>query len=170
MSQPAALSSLLQGLFARQGWAERIQAHEVWRTWDQIVGPQIAAQARPARLRGDVLEVKVNHPLWMQQLQLMKPKLLAALNSRYEKALIRDLFFRPGRIAPVARSAAQPRAPWKDVELSDAEVATIEQLVTTCTDPALQRELRRLYRKQRQLDRYRQDIASRPNNSTTSAE
>lgn len=170
MSQPTALSSLLHGLFARQGWDDRIRAHEVWCTWDQVVGPQIASQARPARLRGDVLEVKVNHPIWMQQLQLMKPKLLAALNSRYEKVLIRDLFFRPGRIAPPPKSPKTTPAPWKEMVLSEEDMGVIEQQLASCTDPALQRELRRLYRKQRQLDRYRQEISSRLSHAATSGE
>ena len=166
MSQPTAVAGLLKGLFARQGWDERIQAHEVWCTWDQIVGPQIARQARPARLRGDVLEIKVNHPIWMQQLQLMKPKLLSTLNSRFEKALIRDLFFRPGRIEAPVRMTRQLQTPWKAITLSSDDVAAIEQQLATCDDPELRRELRRLYQKQRQLDHYR----SRPNSADTSAE
>lgn len=48
-------------------------------SWEQAVGPEIARHAQPTGMRGDVLELVVDSSVWAQQLQLQRPRLLAAL-------------------------------------------------------------------------------------------
>ena len=69
-----------------------------------LVGPTLAVHSQPWRVRGDVLEVRVDHAVWMQQLQLQKSNILQQLNSRLEGDSIRDLFWSFGTIRPPRRT------------------------------------------------------------------
>ncbi|MEY2475527.1 MAG: hypothetical protein QOG87_842 [Actinomycetota bacterium] len=44
--------------------------------WDDIVGPAVAAHARPMSLRDGVLRVEVDEPGWATQLRYLAPDIL----------------------------------------------------------------------------------------------
>lgn len=71
-------------------------AHRIGSSWEEIVGAQIAAHCRPLGLRGDVLELQVDSPVWSQQLQLRKPELLARLEEKLGPDAPRELRFQVG--------------------------------------------------------------------------
>ncbi|MBJ21618.1 MAG: DUF721 domain-containing protein [bacterium] len=71
-------------------------AHRIGSRWEEIVGPQIAAHCRPLGIRGGVLELEVDSPVWSQQLQLRKPELLARLEDDLGKEAPRELRFQVG--------------------------------------------------------------------------
>lgn len=91
------ISGVLAGLFAERHWEERLGQHQLFQFWDEVVGAEIARQARPAVIRGTVLWVEVIDSIWMQQLHLQKIMLLAALNSRLPGDGLSDIRFRIGR-------------------------------------------------------------------------
>ena len=71
-------------------------AHRIGAHWEEIVGPQIAAHCRPLGIRGSVLELEVDSPVWSQQLQLRKPELLAKLAEHLGRDAPRELRFQVG--------------------------------------------------------------------------
>ncbi len=71
-------------------------AHRIGELWPEIVGPQVAEHCRPKGLRGDVLELEVDSPVWSQQLQLRKTELLAKLADRLGPDAPRELRFQVG--------------------------------------------------------------------------
>jgi len=142
------LGDALGSLARSQQWEEKLQRYQAWQIWDQAVGPQIAAHARPSRLRKTVLEVTVDQPVWMQQLQLMKPQLLAKLNAHLGQAPIDDIFLRRGRLPiPEAPSSATTSGP-RPRALSPEEEARIADLLQAVSDPDLHQCLKRILRKQ----------------------
>ena len=90
-------------------------AAAIWRVWADAVGQQIARRAQPVRLRGTTLVVAVASAPWMQELQLLKPTVLAALHARLPRALVRDLYFTLTELGDHSTSAptraARPAAP-----------------------------------------------------------
>ena len=58
---------------------------EVQRAWPEAVGAAIAAEATPTRERGGVLTVSCSASVWAQELDLMAPQILAALNERLDR-------------------------------------------------------------------------------------
>jgi predicted nucleic acid-binding Zn ribbon protein len=44
--------------------------------WDEIVGPAVAAHARPVSLRDGVLRVEVDEPGWATQLRYLAPDVI----------------------------------------------------------------------------------------------
>ena len=53
---------------------------EVQRVWEQAAGPAIAAQAAPVAEREGVVTVQCSSAVWMQEVDLLGPVLVDALN------------------------------------------------------------------------------------------
>jgi predicted nucleic acid-binding Zn ribbon protein len=68
---------------------------EVLAAWDSAVGERIAKVARPVRLSGGVVTVSVESPVWSQQLAMMAPSIVSALNEAIGKDTVRELRFSP---------------------------------------------------------------------------
>lgn len=149
MKRAQSVSSLLKEMLDKPGFGEQITRHQAWLVWDKIVGKQIAARARPLRLRKGVLEIAVDHPVWMQQLQMMKPQILSKIQNKVPAAGITDLYLRKttGQASAPASPAATPKKtqPLKNIELNASELAQIDELVKDIADPELQNELRQFF-------------------------
>ena len=100
-NQAAGISSLIEQILASKGLDKKLQQYRAWTVWDEVVGPQIAQHAQPLRIRESVLEVRVENPTWMQQLQLLKPKILKELNQRLGESTLNDMRGAFDLLAPV---------------------------------------------------------------------
>ena len=92
---PRSLSSIreaLESALARLSIADELTHYPIWSEWDAIVGEAIARHARPRRLRGGVLVVAVDGPDWMHELRFLKDDLLAKLNGRLGRPVVRDVY------------------------------------------------------------------------------
>jgi hypothetical protein len=63
-----------------------IEFHHLKEAWLQAVGPVLAGQAEPTRLRSGVLHVTVSSPAWSQEIQMQQRLILARLKSILRKA------------------------------------------------------------------------------------
>jgi hypothetical protein len=161
MRRAAGLGVILQDWLQQRGVAERLQDYRAWQLWNEVVGPQIAARAQPSRIRNGVLEIKVDQPVWMQQLQLMKPQLLARLNDRLGAPVFHDLYLRRGQPAPPVRPPARHLPP-PPLPLPAATEARIEEIVGSLTDTELRQRLRGILRRQAQLEERQRSVAQDP--------
>jgi predicted nucleic acid-binding Zn ribbon protein len=82
------------------GLGEIARAARVGVCWADAVGPEVASHARPEGMRGGVLEVSVDTSVWCQDLQMNRPRLLAALRERLGEDAPEDLRFRVGYNRP----------------------------------------------------------------------
>ena len=73
---PRRVGDDLDELLRRAGGAGGVAAARVWARWDEVVGPAVAAHARPAALKGSTLVVAVDTPAYATQLRLLGPQLL----------------------------------------------------------------------------------------------
>jgi len=160
MKQAEQVSSLLKKILGQPGMGEQLNRHQAWLVWDQLVGKQIAARARPFKLRKGVLEVQVDHPVWMQQLQMMKPQILEKIAAKIPNAGITDIYLRQTRNPQTyhprkVKSASEPPS-WTKVELADSDKKSIEQSLSSVSNPELKYELKKLFTMQKQLDKERE--------------
>jgi predicted nucleic acid-binding Zn ribbon protein len=86
------LGDALRAALARLPGATGLVHYPIWAEWSATVGPTLAAHARPAQLRRDVLVVTVDGPEWMQELQYVKRELCAKLNARLGSNVVRDIY------------------------------------------------------------------------------
>lgn len=158
MRKAASAGDLLEHLLESLGLSERIEQCRALVVWDEVVGDQIARQTRPLRMREGVLEVTVAQPVWMQQLQLMKPQILKRLNERLGGTTVTDIFLKRGRLQP--RPEEEPELPplWTTVTLSAEESRQIREAVAKLEDPELRREMQAFLEKQARLSKARQDV------------
>jgi predicted nucleic acid-binding Zn ribbon protein len=94
--KPTAVGDLIGQVLGDLGLDGVAKAHQIGARWEEIVGAHVAAHCRPLGLRGDVLELEVDSPVWSQQLQLRKPELLAALEQSFGPDAPRELRFQVG--------------------------------------------------------------------------
>lgn len=95
-SQPTAVADVVGRVLGDLGLDGVARAHQIGAIWEEAVGRQVAAHCRPLGLRGAVLELQVDSPVWSQQLQLRKPELLAALERVLGADAPRELRFQVG--------------------------------------------------------------------------
>ncbi len=151
MRQAARAGDLVDKLLKGLGLDDRLQQYRALIIWESVVGPQIAARTRPVRIREGVLEVNVDQPTWMQQLQLMKPKILAQLNDELGKATIKDLYLKRGRVNLRSEKPIDQPPAWRMVQLDDGEKQQVAGLLTTIEDPDLRDEMEKFLLKQMRL-------------------
>lgn len=157
LPRPLRTSSILHKFLIEQGLTGKLNSYRIWQLWPSIVGPQIAARTQPLRLRDQVLEVRVDHPVWMQQLQLMKPQLLQRLNQQLGSDTIKDIYLRRGRLAPSSSNEPDNAPP----PLRNAPPVTtedqkrIENSLQSVTDDAVKNGLRHIFELQSRLDQLR---------------
>ncbi len=140
MKRAARAGSIVAELFASRGQTDKMRQYRAWQVWDKVVGAQIARHARPLRMRDRVLEVRVDQPVWMQQLRMMAPQILQKLNNALGEQLIDEIYWRRGNVKPPrVEEAFQPlRAP-----LSDEERQQIETSLPPLANPELREALLR---------------------------
>lgn len=157
MRSASRAGSILQQLFHAQGLERRLREYRAWEVWEQVVGQQIAGHARPLRLREGVLEVRVDQPIWMQQLRLMAPEILQKLNHALGEELIRELYWRrgtPRHEEPLGPSPARVKPLPK---LTAAEQQRIDETAAALPDHELQSSLKSLLSLQARLNKQRRE-------------
>ncbi len=70
------------------------QVAQIAAAWPELVGPQLAANTRPARLENKILLVHVTHPAWLMELRgAPAAEILARLQARFGKTALQNLRF-----------------------------------------------------------------------------
>jgi len=79
------LSDNLNTVFHGQQWGRQAYLFSLARHWSEITGKERALHSMPAFFRRNVLWVYVHSSIWMQHMQLVKPELLAQINTFLQK-------------------------------------------------------------------------------------
>lgn len=72
------VGELLRDFLREKGWLAGNPYEPLFSEWKSIAGVALAAHSRLVDVRNGVLLVEVDHPGWLQMLQLRKTSLLAA--------------------------------------------------------------------------------------------
>ena len=151
LKKAARAGDLVEKLLKGFGLDERLHQYRALIIWEDVVGPQIAARTRPVRIRDNILEVNVDQPTWMQQLQLMKPKILAQLNAELGENTIKDLYLKRGKVNVRVDKQVEPPPAWRLVQLDDTEKNQVAELLVAIEDPELRNEMEKFLLKQTRL-------------------
>lgn len=86
----AALRRVVGGLSGGQG--SDIVA--ILGCWDAVVGPQVAAHARPRRVEAGVLRVDVDEPGWATQLKYLRGTIIERVNEHLGADIVQSIELR----------------------------------------------------------------------------
>ena len=70
----------------------------VWELWESAVGPEIAANARPAAVNGGLLLVHVSNSTWRHHLRFFEQEIIDRLNAAMGEKRVQRLQFKIGPI------------------------------------------------------------------------
>lgn len=137
--KPEALGPILQKVLKKRNVPFNLEEKKLLSLWDRAVGPQIAAQTRPRRIKGKTLLVDVSTSVWMHQLHFLKADIITQFNSLAQKELIRNIFFSLGTIDRIPSSfQEEPAAPAASGVLKKRD----RRMIDDCTECIADEELR----------------------------
>lgn len=137
------LGNILQTILKKRAVPLPRQDPALVRIWRRTVGPSIAAQTYPDRLRRETLYVRVSTPVWMHQLQFMKQDILDRLNAQMNDRQVKTLHFLLGEVPPLTPQPSHPQPP-KPVHLKARDRKIIEESTAQLRDPELRDIFRRV--------------------------
>lgn len=92
------VSEIVPKVIKSIGLKKKADEIQVLLDWNSIVGAEISKKTKPAGVKRGVLNVLVESSAWMNELQLMKPEIMAKIENRFGRNRIRDIKFSLGRI------------------------------------------------------------------------
>jgi predicted nucleic acid-binding Zn ribbon protein len=98
LSKPVHIGELLPGMVAGMRKDRDAAMMEVFDRWEALVGPVIAANSLPVGFKGPLLLVHVADSVWMQQLQFLKPELMARINAGLTQTQVSEIRFKIGPV------------------------------------------------------------------------
>ncbi|MHB8927315.1 MAG: DUF721 domain-containing protein [Bacillota bacterium] len=152
--KPTAIGKVLEESLERMELRKTMREKLALFIWEEAAGPEIARFTRPVRVQRGVMTVETASPTWSQQLTLLRPGLLEAINRRLGERLIKDLRFHSGQglgaIPPAAGQTTSGRpADHEQPPLSPAELAVVDEWVAVIDDPAMRERWRQVMVKAR---------------------
>jgi predicted nucleic acid-binding Zn ribbon protein len=155
------MEGLLSNFDAHGG--QRVRESQAIAYWPAVVGPQAAEASEAENVRDGTLFVRTRSSVWSQELTFLKSTIVAELNRRIGKPVIREIVFRAQGVRKKAREE-EPKGPSDDdleaVILSAADREALESdtlRLTGITDPRLRISLARRMLRDRKLRRWRLD-------------
>jgi hypothetical protein len=138
MSGMEKLGSVLLSSFDNLALRERIAYDTLKRHWHSLCGEPLSLHTFPADLKGGVLTLNVDAPLWLRQVTLLK----TALKDRLQSHGVVEVRARLGRVSPsVQRETAGADRPKAALGLSSADAAWVQGAVSGVGDEDLREVL-----------------------------
>jgi predicted nucleic acid-binding Zn ribbon protein len=111
---PQPLGQAIDGLLADQGWRGQAAVGGAFGRWSEIVGPELAAHARPDGFTDGELTVVTDSTAWATQVRLLAPNLVRRLNAELGDGTVRRVRVR-GPAPPPAGPGSGPggRRGWR---------------------------------------------------------
>jgi hypothetical protein len=122
--------------------ADRLAELRLRRSWEAVVGSDIARRARPGSLAEGCLTVVVDNSPWLHELNLRQPELLARIRARC--ASVRVLRLTVGSLGADPEAAPIPEPPPVPAVLSERDRREIDEATATISDAALAATAQRL--------------------------
>ncbi|MBC8418347.1 MAG: DUF721 domain-containing protein [Desulfobacterales bacterium] len=69
---------------------------DIWKVWDEVVGPTISDSARPSQIKKKRLMVTVSDPIWLQELKFLESTIREKLNRKLGREVVDKIEFRVG--------------------------------------------------------------------------
>jgi predicted nucleic acid-binding Zn ribbon protein len=92
--EPRRVAESLEGTARRMGAPSVGVLGAIFARWEELVGPEVAAHAKPRSLRAGVLIVEVDQPAWATQLRYLSTDVLGRVKDAAGPDGVRELQIR----------------------------------------------------------------------------
>lgn len=90
-ADPSPLKSLLGSAATRFGLDDALATGTLWKRWADVVGPDVAAHAQPTSLRGGVLRIRADSPVWAHEIGYLAEEIKHKANSALGRSVISEV-------------------------------------------------------------------------------
>jgi predicted nucleic acid-binding Zn ribbon protein len=103
---------VLEAASRRFGISDALRTGMLWERWPSIVGPDIAAHARPSSLREGVLRVRTDSPAWATEIGYLAEVIRTQINDALGQVVVKEVraWTGPGSSSGVERVESAPAA------------------------------------------------------------
>jgi len=84
---------ILNSLIKNYSPTEGETYHSFFRSWAKVAGQDAAAHSKVEDIKGSVVVIQVDHPGWIQMIQMKKKPILKKIQNLYPELGITDLRF-----------------------------------------------------------------------------
>lgn len=85
------IKSVLDSFLRKTGLDKPVLQNRALVVWNDVVGDAVAKRTTPEEVKHGTLVVKVDTPVWRNELSLRKQEILKALNRHLGKQVINDI-------------------------------------------------------------------------------
>ena len=110
-AKPEILGEIIHKILKKRNIPHASTDRYLLNVWRRAVGPQIAAQTYPDKLKRGSLFVRVSAPALLHQLQFMKEEILGRINELSGREEVRHLFLTIGEIPASPSATAEHPTP-----------------------------------------------------------
>jgi predicted nucleic acid-binding Zn ribbon protein len=68
----------------------------IWKVWDEVVGPAISKNARPSWIKNRILRVTISDPIWLQEIKFIEESIKEKLNAKLGRKAVEKIELRVG--------------------------------------------------------------------------
>jgi hypothetical protein len=91
MPDPEGMRDLVARAVSSLGLGDLAAAGRLFRSWEEIVGSEVAARSQPLSLRDGVLRIQTDSPAWAAEVRYLAPEVLRRANAALGRELAREL-------------------------------------------------------------------------------
>lgn len=93
-AEPEPIGDVIADVFACGKFGKSAVVAELWGQWKEITGEDIAQHCFPEKISGRKLYIKVDSPIWRQQLDLIKEELKDRIDRKLHNVKIEKIILK----------------------------------------------------------------------------
>jgi predicted nucleic acid-binding Zn ribbon protein len=93
LDPPLPLVQILKQALEKWNLSTNLKRYALMEEWSEVVGEKTASKSRPTKFQGESLIVEVDHSAWVQELNMLKPKILKKISQNYPKSGVKNIRF-----------------------------------------------------------------------------
>jgi len=150
-SFPSQIGEVLDRVFEKFGLDKKIKEERALGLWREVVGKKISEHTHPFSIKKGTLFVRVDNSGWLAQLTYLKEKIISEINRREGREIIKDIYFRLGKIEKVKRRRRRSELAERGAKLEEDELEKIRGGLERIKDSSLRGVMERVLIKDKSL-------------------
>lgn len=90
-NDPIRIGGTLAALARGWGFERPAETARIFASWEQIVGPEVAARCRPTSLRSGVLKVRTESAVWASEFRYLAADVIGRINAELGAEIVREV-------------------------------------------------------------------------------